>query len=59
MSDARVLLVFILVPLLLGLRWFLGERVPLPILLALGVGGGMLLLIVWMVIELRAPPGFG
>ena len=53
MSDARVLLLFLLAPVLLALRWLVADRVPPQILLGIAVIGGMVLLIVWMVIALR------
>jgi hypothetical protein len=53
MSDERVLLLFLLAPLLLALRWLVADRIPPQILLAIALVGGMILLIVWMVIALK------
>jgi hypothetical protein len=53
MSDAHVLLLFLLAPVLLALRWVVADRVPPQILLGIAVLGGMVLLIVWMAIALR------
>jgi hypothetical protein len=53
MSDAHVLLLFLLAPLLLALRWLVADRVPAQVLLGIALVGGMVLLIVWMVIALR------
>ncbi|MEA3015949.1 MAG: hypothetical protein QOI38_671 [Sphingomonadales bacterium] len=53
MSDAHVLLLFLLAPVLLALRWLVADRVPPQILLGIALVGGMVLLILWMAIELR------
>lgn len=53
MSDAHVLLLFLLAPILLALRWLVVDRVPPQILLGIALVGGMVLLIVWMVVALR------
>jgi hypothetical protein len=55
-SDAHVLLLFLLAPVLMALRWLVADRVPPQTLLAIALLGGMILLIVWMVIALRNGP---
>ena len=57
MSDARILLVFLLIPVLMALRWIVAEHVAPHILLAIAIVGAMVLLVVWMAMELRTGAG--
>lgn len=54
MSDARVLLLFLLAPILMALRWIVADRVPPQILLGIALVVGMIVLVGWMVLELRS-----